>query len=269
MDARESPLPGLQRRSSRERLREALFEDSLNRLKKRGLSGDRAREVAEEVATRVVERTQMPEFDSGDELARSVQAVCRSLGEGKSYYDVIGEMPYLVTGRIGRMVAAAGRVRPQVDSELAQAARMATALERLSGSLAVLFAGAALAVLGVWYALLIGVVVSVGTELYVQIGMPRKARQIAARYRVTRWSGVVALLAILPSAYSWLDGVTYPFLRGLGLALFCFLVVAGVPGATLALLVGIRERRWRSGLERELARDEADETDETDETTVD
>ena len=240
-------------RGSRGRLRDALYEDSFKRLRKRGLGEDEARDVAAKVADRAAERIKMPEFESQDELAKAVHAVCRSLGEGKSYYDVIGEAPYLAAGRIDRLVAAAARVRPEVPRESVLAAKRATALERLSGGLAVLFTSVALASLNIWWALGIGAIVSVGTELYVQLGMTKKARRTAARYRLTLWFGAVALLALVSVTYAWLGGQTHALLKGIGLALFALLVVAVIPGLTLALLVGARERRWRRALERELA----------------
>ena len=245
-------------------MRAALYEDSLKRLRKRGLSEDKARVVADKVAERAAERTKVPEFDSQAELGRAVHHVCGSLSEGKSYYDVIGELPYLATGRIDRLVAAAPRVSPEVPAEMALAAKRATMLERLSGSTAVLFTGVALASLNVWYALAIGVFVSAGTELYVQVGMPKKARQIAARYRLTLLLGAAALVTLVSTAYSWLGGQEYAVWKGLGLGLFAMLVVAVIPGLTLAVLVGVRERRWRFALERELAAAESDGRSEDD-----
>ena len=183
--------------AGRQRLQEALYQDSLKRLKKRGLSEDKADRVAREVAKRAAERTKMPEFDSEDELAGTVHAVCKSLSDGKSYYDVIGERPYLVTGRIDRLVMAAARVRPAVPAELAAAAGKATRLERLSGGLALLFTAITLMSVGIWYALGVGFLVSVGSELYVQTWMPAKARQVAARHHLTRWLGAIGVAALL------------------------------------------------------------------------
>lgn len=249
------PDPG--DRPSSERLKDALYQDSFKRLSRRGFSEEKASAVAQQVAERAAERLKAPEFESQDELAVAVHAVCRSLGEGNSYYDVIGQAPYLVAGRIDRLVAAAGRVRPEVPKELVMAAKRATALERLSGSLAVLFTGVALASLNIWWALGIGVFVSLGTELYVQLGMPKKARQVAARYRLTLWIGAVALLALVYTAYSWLGDQSYALWKGFGLVLFAVVVVGVIPGLTLAVLVGTRERRWRLALERELAQKES------------
>lgn len=251
-------MPNLVSRSPRERLEEALYEDSFKRLKKRGLSEESARRVAQEVAKQTAERTKVPEFDSQDDLAEAVGAVCRSLDEGKSYYDVIGDKPYLVTSRIDRLVASAGRVRPHVPADLAAAAKRATRLERLSGGLAVLFASIALIVLGMWHALGVGIFVSVGSEVYLQTSMPAKVRRLAARHHLTVWTGSLGLLALLYSAYSWLGAVEHALMKGIGLAFFVFVIAAVAPGFTLAVLVGLRERKWRSDLEKELAEQESD-----------
>jgi hypothetical protein len=245
-------MTGSESKSTRERLQKALYESSYRRLKRRGLSEAGAARIAGEVAQRSVERTKAPDFGSQEEFAGTVAAVCKALGDGKSYYDLIGERPYLVTGRIDRLVAAAGHVRPEVPAELALAARRATSLERLSGALAVLFTAIALAALGVWYALAVGVFVSAGSEFYVQTGMPRSVRRLAARYRLPRWVGVAALLLIAWAGYSWLGDASYRVVKGCAVAAFALFVVAVVPGFTLATLVGLRERKWRAALEKEL-----------------
>ena len=49
------------------------------------------------------------------------------------------------------------------------------------------------------------------------------------------------------------------WLKGLGFAVFIFVVAAVIPGFMLAVLVGLRERKWRSDLERELAEQESDD----------
>ena len=225
------------------------------------MSDDAAALIAGEVARRAAERTKAPDFGSQEDLAATVYSVCKSLSEGKSYYDLIAERPYLVTGRIDRLVAAARRVRPEVPIDIAQAAKRAAALERLSGGLAVLFTAVALAAVGIWYALAVGVFVSVGGELYVQAGMPAPFRRLFAKYHVPRWLGVVALVLLAWVGYSWLGESSYAVAKGSALALFVLLVIAVVPGFTLALLVGIGERKWRAALERELAESEPAETD--------
>jgi hypothetical protein len=246
-------MPDPQTKSPRERLYEAFYEGSRRRLKKRGLSDDGAARIAGELAKRAAERTKAPDFGSQEELAVTVHAVCKALNDGKSYYDLIGERPYLVTGRIDRLVAAARRVRPEVPAEVALAARRATALERLSGGMAVLFTAAALAAVGIWYALAVGVFVSAGSEAYVQRGMPPAVRRLVARYHLPRWLGVVSLVLLAWAGVSWLSDSEYSLFKGFALALYALFVIAVVPGFTLAMLVGFRERKWRAALERELA----------------
>jgi hypothetical protein len=209
-----------QTKSPRERLYEAFYGASYRRLKKRGMGDDDAARVAAELAKRAAERTKAPDFGSQDELAGTVRSVCRALSDGRSYYDLIGERPYLVTGRIDRLVAAAGRVRPEVPADIALAARRATALERVSGGLAVLFTAAALAAVGIWCALAVGVFVSAGSELYVQTGMPPAARRMVARYHLPRWLGVAALFMLVWAALSWLGGSEYLVFKGSVLAAF-------------------------------------------------
>lgn len=245
-------MPDLETRSPRERPQEPLYVDSYKRLTRRGLTADAAARIAAEVARRTAERAKTPDFGSDQELASTVYSVCKGLSEGKSYYHLSGDRPYLVNGRIDRLVAVAGHVRPEVPAELVLAARKATALERLAGGLAVLFTAVALAALGIWPALGIGVAVSAGAELYVQTGMSPAARRTAARYRVPRWLGIIAVVLLVWAGYSWLRESGYPAVTGCGLALFAMFVASVVPGFTFALLVGLRERRWRSTLEKQL-----------------
>jgi hypothetical protein len=245
-------MPDPLAKSPRERHYEALYHASYKRLRGRGLSDDGAALIAGEVARRAAERTKAPDFGSQEALADTVQSVCKALSDGKSYYDLMGERPYLVTSRIDRLVLAARRVRPEVPIDVAQAAKRAAALERLSGGLAVLFTAIALAAVGIWYALAVGVFVSAGSELYVQAGMTASARRLVARYYVPRWLGVIALVLLAWAGYSWLGESTYAVVKGSALALFALFVIAVVPGFTLALLVGMRERKWRAALEKEL-----------------
>jgi len=241
--------------SPRERLYQVLYEKSFRRLKKRGLGDCDATRIASEVAKQATERTKAPDFKSDKDFAGVVSSVCKGLSEGKSYYDLIGDRPYLATGRIDRLVATAGHVRPQVPPELALAARRATGLERLSGGLAVMFAAAAFAALGIWYALAVGVVVSAGGEVYVQIGMPASARKTFGRFRLSRWLGYVALVALIYVGYDWLKDSNYRFLLGSALAVFALIIAFMIPGLTLAVLVGRRERRWREALEKKLVKE--------------
>jgi hypothetical protein len=241
----------------RERLYQVLYDKSFRRLKRRGLSDDDAARIAGEVAKQATERTKAPDFKSDKDFAGVVSAVCKELSEGRSYYDLIGQRPYLATGRIDRLVATARHVRPPVPQELALAAKKATGLERLSGGLAVMFMAVALAALGIWYALAVGVVVSAGSEVYVQTGMPASARKAAARIRLTRWLGYASLALLIYLGYVWLKDSNYVPLLGTGLAVFALFIAYVIPGLTLATLVGWREHKWREALEKKLAKEEA------------
>jgi len=244
--------------SARERLQQTFFEKCHRRLKKRGLSDEEATRIADEVAKRIIERTQTPEFKTDNDFGDMVLAICKSLGEGKSYYELIGDRPYLATGRIDRLVATAAHVRPPVPNELAVAARRAVGLERLAGSLAVIFTSVALAALGIWYSIAVGVVVSVGSELYVQIGMPASTRKTFGRYLLPRWFAFAALAILVYAGFEWSRDSSYRVLMGFGLLLVALVVAFVLPGLTLALMVGRRERKWREALENKLV-EERDE----------
>jgi hypothetical protein len=238
--------------SARERLHQVLYEKSYRRLKRHGLGDDEARRIAAEVALQATGRLQAPDFKADTDFAGVVTSVCKGLSEGRSYYELMAERPYLATGRIDRLVATAGHVRPQVPAELALAARRATGLERLSGGLAVLFSALALVALGVWYALAAGVVVSIGGEIYVQTGMPASARRAFAHYRLPRVLGVLAFAALGYFGYGWVIDSDYGIALSVGLAAFAVLVAFVIPGLALASLVGRRESRWREALEKKL-----------------
>jgi len=229
-----------------------LYERSYKRLKRRGLDDGDAERLASEIAKRATERAQPPDFASGDKLAATAYAVCEGLSKGKSYYELILERPYLATGRIDRLVAVAGSVRPQVPPEIVLAARRATGLERLSGGLAVAFTTVALVALGIWWALGVGFFVALGGELYMQMGMPPSARLVTARFRLSQWLGGLAIFAFVYVGYEWVDGRSYAVGIAFGLVAFAFFIGFIVPGLALAYLVGRRERRWRRDLEREL-----------------
>ncbi len=251
-------MPEPETTSAHERLREALQEKSYRRLKRRGLADAEAGRIASQVAQRAIERTQAPDFKSDQEFAGVVHSLCKDLSEGKSYYDVIGARPYLASRRIDRLIAAAPHLRPAVPAVLALAAKRAVGLGRLSGGLAVTFTALGLAALGVWYALALGVFVSVGGELYLQLDMPRIARRALARLRLSTWIGLASLLAFIYVGYAWAKNLEHSALLGSGIVLFALLVGFIMPGLTLAVLVVRRERRWRRELEDELAGAEPD-----------
>lgn len=240
--------------SPTERLHQALFEKSFKRARRQGLTADEAEQVAQVVAERATARSKAPDLKSDKQFATVVVFVCRELIKGRSFYDLIGERPYLATGRIDRLVATASYVKPPVPSEAALQARRVTRLERLSGSVAVIFMAAALATLGPWAALGVGVAVAVAAEIYVQILMPPPFRLWAAQARLPHVLGLVAVGAIGYLGYEWLEERAHAYIYGAGLLIAALLVAFVIPGLTLAVLVGRRERRWRRGLEKRLVK---------------
>jgi hypothetical protein len=238
--------------TSSERLYLALYRKSIKRLKRQGLSDDDADRVARVVATRAVERVKAPNLKSDKDFAAVVSYVCVELSKGRSFYGLIGERPYLATGRIDRLVATSSYAKPPVPAATAVAAKKAAKLERFSGSVAVLFMATALFTLGPLPALAVGMVVAAGAEIYVQMGMPVSVRLSVARVRLPQLLGVVALLALGYLGYEWLRDREHLYIYGAGIAVAAVLVGLVVPGFTLALLVGLRERGWRRGLEKRL-----------------
>jgi hypothetical protein len=258
--------------TAEERLYQTHYVRSLKRVKRRGLDAASAARVARVVARRVLERTKAPEFKSDKALSALVTALCRELAEGRSFYDLMKERPYLLVGRIDRLVAAASRVNPPVPSDVSFLAQRVAKIERLSGAAAVLLVAVALVTIGPWYALAVGFVVAVGSEIYAQVGMPASIRVLTARIRLPRYLGVAALVTICYLGYRWTRDTAHPFPIGVGLAVAALFIAFVVPGFTLAVLAGRRERRWRLGLERRLVRalkDDAWEDDEDAATTED
>jgi hypothetical protein len=252
-------VPGSDTKSAQEHLRQIFFEKSYRRLRKRGLSEEKAARIAEEVARRTIARTQTPDFGSDSGFSAMVLAVCDRLGEGRGYYEIIGERPYLATGRIDRLVAAAAHVHPPVPAELALAAKRAVGVERLAGSLAVIFASVALVSLGIWWSTAVGIVVSVGSELYVQTGMPASVRRAFGRYLLPRWFGVAAFAILLYAGFGWLRDSSHEVLMGFAVAVLAAMVAFVLPALTLAIMVGRRERKWREVLERKLLEEESED----------
>ncbi len=235
-----------------ERLYLALYRKSIKRLRRRGLSDDDAARVARVVAKKAVERAKAPNLKSDKDFAAVVSYVCGELSKGKSFYDLIGGRPYLATGRIDRLVATSSYAKPPVAAVTALAAKKAAKLRRLSGSMAVVFMAAALVTLGPLPALAVGMVVAAAAELYVQLGVPASVRLTLARIRLPQYIGVAALLGLGYSGYDWLHDREHLYIYGAAVAVAAVLVWLAVPGLTLAVMVGRRERKWRQGLEKRL-----------------
>ncbi|MBN1319971.1 MAG: hypothetical protein JXA87_03930 [Thermoleophilia bacterium] len=238
-----------------ERAYQRLFHQSFRRLAKQGLSEQAAGQIARQVAEDSLDRAKAPVLGSEREFACAVGQVCTRLRDGKSYYDLIGEMPYLASARIDRVVAAGARTQPPVDEDTLRAAKRATQLERLSGASALLLAGVALGAFGLWYAVAAGLVVAVATEVYVQAGMSPSLRRWAARLRLPIIVMVAAIGVLLYFGYRWVDD-TDPRTAFVFLGAICMLVIAVlVPGFTLAQMVARRDRGRRKELELKLLRE--------------
>lgn len=235
-----------------ERTYQRLFHQSFKRLTKLGVDKEAAGQIARQVAEGSIERAKAPVLGSEREFACAVGQVCTRLGDGKSYYDLIGEMPYLAATRIDRIVAAGAQTQPPVDEGTLRAAKRATRLERLSGGVALLLAGVALGAFGLWYAIAAGLVIAVATEVYVQTGMSGRLRRSAARIRLPLVLTVAAAAVLLYFGYRWVDEADpHTALVLLG-AVCVFLIAFVVPGLTLARLVARRERIRRKELENRL-----------------
>jgi hypothetical protein len=237
----------------RDRSYQGVYLKSYKRLKKRGASDQDAGSIAREVADKAAGRMKAPVFRTDEEFADLVGRVCAKLAEGKSYYQLIGDMPFLATGRIDRVVAVALRTKPPVDAVTARAAKRAAGLERLSGGVAILLFALALGTIGLWYAIGVGVVVCVATEIYVQVGMTSSVRTFTANIRLPAVVFVVATLALISLAYRWYQGAeAHPYLFGSVAAVAVVVIAFLIPGLTLAQLVSRREWRWRRELEHAL-----------------
>lgn len=237
----------------RDRAYQKAFTKSYKRLKRQGATDDDAGTIAREVTDRSMSRVKAPVFRTDEEFADLVTKICTSLSVGMSYYELFGEMPYLATGRIDRVVAAASRTDPPVDAALARAAKRATALERISGAVAILLFSLALDTLGLWYAIVIGVAVCVATEIYMQVLMPASLRKNAANIHVPAVVFLVATVALILLTYRWYDGITeYRYLLAFAAAVAVVVIVFLVPGVVLARLVSRREARWKRELEKML-----------------
>ena len=191
-------------RRRRDRAYQAVYLKSFKRSEEAGARATTTpAAIAREVADKAAGRMKAPVFRTDEEFADLVGKICTKLGEGQSYYELFGDIPFLATGRIDRMVAVArARSRPST-LRLARAAKRATGLERLSGGVAILLFALALGTIGLWYAIAVGVVVCVASEIYVQVVMTRLSAQVS-RHRPRAGRGLRRLRpspsSLLPTA---------------------------------------------------------------------
>lgn len=236
-----------------DRAYQRVFMKSFKRLKRRGATDDQAGTIAREVAEKSVARTKPPAFRTDEEFSSLVLAICTRLSDGMSYYELFRDMPFLATGRVDRIVAIATRTTPPVEMSLARAAKKATALERVSGWVSTLLFALALGTIGLWYAMALGVVVCIASEIYVQTLMPRSVRKKAAAFHMPAATFAIAVITLAVLAYRWYEEIDdYRYLLAFAAALAVVVIAFVVPGVVLVRLVARRERRWRLELERSL-----------------
>jgi hypothetical protein len=236
-----------------DRAHQRVFMRSFKRLKRLGAADDDAGQIAREVVDRATLRAKAPVFRTDEEFAELTTAICAKLSNGMSYYELFVDMPFLATGRVDRIVAVATRTKPPVEAALAAAAKRATLLEKFSGAVAILLFSLALGTIGLWYAIAVGVVVCVATEIYVQALMPASLRKTVATFRIPAVVFAVATVALILLAYRWYDGITeHPYLLAVVAAVAVVTIAFLVPGLVLARLLSRREGRWRRDLEQTL-----------------
>ncbi len=245
-------MPTANEEARRRKAFQRLFNESFRRLTKRGLSEYQAGKIAKEVAERSLKRVETPTYRDQQQLARAVNLVCTRLSEGASYYALIGEMPYLASARIDRVVGVAKRTDPPVDASLVAAAKRATRVERLSAGTALLFTGLALGTLGLWWAMGVGAVIAILGELYVQTVMPARSRRVVADLRVPLMVNAAAAAVLVYFAYRWIDGSDPRPLFVVAAAITLIVIAFILPGVSVAVLVGRREKRHRKALEEKL-----------------
>jgi hypothetical protein len=254
-------MPTANEEAIRRKAFQRLFDESFKRVRKKGLSEYRAGQIAKQVAEESLERIVAPTYRDQQQLSRAVTRVCTRLSEGASYYALIGEIPYLASTRIDRVVGVATKTDPPVDAAIAAAAKRATRVERLSAAIALLFTGLALGTLGLWWAMGVGAVIAIAGEIYVQTMMPARARRVVADLRAPLVVNVASAAVLAYCAYLWIGGSDprplYIFLAGVSLLVVAFVL----PGVTVAVLVGRREKKRRIALEEKLLAREADDTD--------
>lgn len=245
-------MPIASQEAIRRKAFQRLFNESFRRMRKKGLSEYQAGQIAKDVAEKSLKRIETPTYRDQQELSRTVSRVCTRLSEGASYYALIGEMPYLASARIDRVVGVAKQTDPPVEADIAAAAKRATRVERLSAAIALLFTGLALGNLGLWWAMGVGAAIAILGELYVQTVLPARARRLIAELRAPLVVNVAAAGVLAYFGYRWIDGTAprplFIFVAAVALVVVAFIL----PGVTVAVLVGRREKGHRKALEAKL-----------------
>jgi hypothetical protein len=230
------------------RRREAVFNrafvKSFGRLKKRGMSPDDAALIAADVAAQATNRTKVPIFDSPEDFAHFSQTVANYLVSGHSYYEVIGEMPFLTTRMIDK-VAKAGGTTGVVESMRS---------EKMSGLLGTLLMAIALPTAGFWYAVVIAFASAILLEIWVQTLMPTVLRRFVARVRLVPLLGLGTTVALIWLGYLWIKSIDSPILFGIGAAVVALLTLTAIPGLTMSILLAVQDRKQVRDFERGLLR---------------
>lgn len=236
----------------RERLFDTVFVKTHGRLKKRGLCEDDAAMIAAEVAAEAVERSKIPIFDTEAHYAHFVASVCGGLAEGRSYYELVGEMPFLTASVVDK-VAVVG-IETCAERRVGRDIRNAMRLEKLSAVVAILLMAVTLGTVGIWYAIAVSFVVCFALEVYVQTRMTATARRLIAKMRLVTLFGFLALVALVYFGYLWIRDIENPVILGIIGLVAILMTIFVIPGVTMGWLLGRRDRRWRKGLEESLIR---------------
>jgi hypothetical protein len=112
--------------------------------------------------------------------------------------------------------------------------------------------GLALGTLGLWYAIVVGAVVAIGAEIYVQRLMPASLRRSVTSLQVPLAVNVAAAASLVYFSYRWIVDTGPRTLFVVVAAAALFVIAFVVPGLTLAQMVNMRDRKRRRDLEQKL-----------------
>lgn len=254
-------------REQRKRLFEASFVASCKRLQKQGLGLDQAAIVAMKLAEERTNRSKTPIFDSAEDYADFTRVICQRLARGDSYHEVVDHWPFLRTVQIDETVKTAEiafsdvglasgpeyqAIREVLDPYAVMQARRMTKLEYVSRALAAITTSIALAILGIWPAVLIGVATAVLVESLVQVGSSRSLRVLFVRLRLPLVLNVAAIVFVLYFGIRWLRIAQPPVYQWLIAAVALWFVAYPLPALVMAFMLGRADRRWTRTRERQL-----------------